>query len=137
MKLRKRVKLSKLEHNLVLLHNAPAEGRCSRNILWGAEGFKATLEGCGGKVSLLEGPGTFSASGISPKWPWRQFVTMAAGLLLAGLLSLAQAWCVNAIHENLLWFSQLTVRLIRTYLGPGQSLFESTERYVNFLHRTS
>ncbi|XP_069565967.1 protein C-mannosyl-transferase DPY19L3 isoform X4 [Brachyistius frenatus] len=33
---------------------------------------------------------------------------MAAGLLLAGLLALTQAWCVNAIHENLLWFSQLT-----------------------------
>lgn len=122
MKLRKRVKLSKLEHNLVLVHDAPAEGRCSRNILWGAEGFKATLEGGGGKVSLLEEPGTFSASGIPPLWPWRHCVTMAAGLLLAGLLGLAQAWCVNAIHENLLWFSQLTVRVIRTYLGPGQSL---------------
>ncbi|XP_028435499.1 probable C-mannosyltransferase DPY19L3 isoform X3 [Perca flavescens] len=33
---------------------------------------------------------------------------MAAGLLIAVLLALTQAWCVNSIHENLLWFSQLT-----------------------------
>jgi len=34
---------------------------------------------------------------------------MAAGLALAAVLAVAQAWCVNAIHENLLWFSKLMV----------------------------
>jgi hypothetical protein len=34
---------------------------------------------------------------------------MAAGLMLAAVLALAQAWCVNSIHENLLWFSKLMV----------------------------
>ncbi|KAA8596027.1 hypothetical protein FQN60_011318, partial [Etheostoma spectabile] len=75
MELRKRERLSRLQPNLGLSPDAPAEGRCTS---------------------------------VLPRWPWRQRVSMAAGLLLAGLLALTQAWCVNSIHENLLWFSQLT-----------------------------
>lgn len=56
------------------------------------------------------GSGTCSGSDILPSWwSWRRCVSTVAGLLLAGLLALTQAWCVNAIHENLLWFSQLMV----------------------------
>lgn len=122
MELRKRVKMSKLEHNLGLSQDTPAEERCSSNIMWGTKGSKATPEGGTGEVSLLGGSGTCSGSGILPLWPWRECVSMAAGLLLAGLLALTQAWCVNAIHENLLWFSQLTVRVIRAAC-PGQVIF--------------
>ncbi|XP_051236589.1 probable C-mannosyltransferase DPY19L3 isoform X3 [Dicentrarchus labrax] len=108
MVLRKRVKLSKLEHHLGLSQDNPAEGRWSSNIMCGTERSNATPEGGTGEVSLLGRSGTCSGSGILPWWPCRQCVSMAAGLLLAGLLALTQAWCVNAIHENLLWFSQLT-----------------------------
>ncbi|XP_063737776.1 probable C-mannosyltransferase DPY19L3 isoform X1 [Eleginops maclovinus] len=103
MELRKRVKLRKLQHTLGLSQDASAAGRCRSNI-WGAERSHASQRGTGG-VSLLGGSGACSGSEILP---WRQCVSMAVGLLLAGLLALAQAWCVNAIHENLLWFSQLT-----------------------------
>ncbi|XP_042262108.1 probable C-mannosyltransferase DPY19L3 isoform X2 [Thunnus albacares] len=108
MELRKRVKLSKLEYDLGLSQDAPTEGRCSSNMMWGTATSNATPQGCLGEVSLLGGSGNCSGSGILLWWPWRQCVSMAAGLLLAGLLALTQAWCVNAIHENLLWFSQLT-----------------------------
>lgn len=68
----------------------------------------------GGRRGLppLERSGCHSGSGASPWWPWQQCVPMAAGLSLAVLLALTQAWCVNAIHENLLWFSQLTVGIV-------------------------
>lgn len=112
MELRKRGKMSRLEQNLSLSQEERAEERCS-SIVRGTEGAKATSEGGSGEVSLFGGSGTCSVSGILPLWPWRQCVSMAAGLLLAVLLALTQAWCVNAIHENLLWFSQLTVRVIR------------------------
>lgn len=115
MVLRKRVKLSKLEYDLGLSEDVPAEGRCSSNMMWGTATSNATLEGSSGEVSQLGGSGNCSGSGILPRWPWRQCVSMATGLLLAGLLALTQAWCVNAIHENLLWFSQLTVGVI-TYI---------------------
>ncbi|XP_061669514.1 probable C-mannosyltransferase DPY19L3 isoform X2 [Syngnathoides biaculeatus] len=39
---------------------------------------------------------------------WRRAVATATGLATAGLLALTQACCVNALHENLLWFAQLT-----------------------------
>ncbi|XP_059207667.1 probable C-mannosyltransferase DPY19L3 isoform X2 [Centropristis striata] len=107
MELRKRVKLSKLKHHFGLSQDAPAKGRCSSNMMWGAERANASHEGKR-EVCLLGGSGACSGSCILPQWPWRQCVSMAAGLLLAGLLALTQAWCVNAIHENLLWFSQLT-----------------------------
>ncbi|XP_044024149.1 probable C-mannosyltransferase DPY19L3 isoform X5 [Siniperca chuatsi] len=108
MELRKRVKLRERKHNLGLSQNAPAEGTCSSNMIWGTEKSNAIHEGGTGEVSLLGGSGTCSGSGILSRWPWRQCVSMAAGLVLAGLLALTQAWCVNSIHENLLWFSQLT-----------------------------
>lgn len=107
MELRKRVKLSKLEHNLDLSQDAPAERSCSSYVM-----SNATREGVRGDVSLLGGSGICSCSGVLLCCPWRQCVSMASGLLLAGLLALTQAWCVNAIHENLLWFSQLTVGVI-------------------------
>ncbi|KAF3833181.1 hypothetical protein F7725_026846, partial [Dissostichus mawsoni] len=106
MELRKRVKLRKLQHTLGLSQDAAAAGRCSSNI-WGAGRSNASQRGTG-EGYLLGGSGACSGLEILPWWPWRQCVSMAAGLLLAGLLALAQAWCVNAIHENLLWFSQLT-----------------------------
>ncbi|XP_051557942.1 probable C-mannosyltransferase DPY19L3 isoform X1 [Myxocyprinus asiaticus] len=34
-------------------------------------------------------------------------VVIAVGLRLAGVIGLFHAWCVNSIHENLLWFSHL------------------------------
>lgn len=109
MELRKRVKLSELQHNLGRSQDAPAGRRCGSNMTGGAERPNATRKGGRGDVAPLGGSGTCSGSGILPRWPWRQCVSMAAGVLLAGLLALTQAWCVNAIHENLLWFSQLTV----------------------------
>ncbi|XP_035810031.1 probable C-mannosyltransferase DPY19L3 isoform X2 [Amphiprion ocellaris] len=102
MELRKRVKLSHLEHNLVFAQVAPAEGRCN------STGTALPhRRGAGRGVSPLGRSGTCSGSDILPRWPWQHCVSMAAGLLLAGLLALTQAWFVNAIHENLLWFSQL------------------------------
>ncbi|KAI4830210.1 hypothetical protein KUCAC02_001860, partial [Chaenocephalus aceratus] len=107
MELRKRVKPRKLQRTLGRSQDAAAAGRCSSNI-WGAGRSNASQRGTG-EGYLLGGSGACSGLEIRPRWPWRQCVSMAAGLLLAGLLALAQAWCVNAIHENLLWFSQLTV----------------------------
>lgn len=115
MKLRRRVKMCRLEHYCGILQDASAKERCSSNIMEGKERSKATSERGTGKGSLLGGSDTGSLSDILPLWPWRKSVSMAAGLLLACLLALTQAWCVNAIHENLLWFSQLTVRVIRAY----------------------
>lgn len=112
MELRKRVKSSKLEYDLGLSQNEAAERRCGSNTMWGTAASNATPEGDSGEVSPLGGSANCSGSGILLRWPWRQCVSMAAGLLLAGLLALTQAWCVNAIHENLLWFSQLTVGVI-------------------------
>ncbi|XP_039982062.1 probable C-mannosyltransferase DPY19L3 isoform X4 [Xiphias gladius] len=107
MELRKRVKLNELEHNLSLSQDAPSEGRCSSNSVRGTGRSNVTHEGGRGEAALFGGSGTCSGSSILPRGPWRQCVSMAAGLLLAGLLALTQAWCVNTIHENLLWFSQL------------------------------
>ncbi|XP_054916036.1 probable C-mannosyltransferase DPY19L3 isoform X2 [Poeciliopsis prolifica] len=59
-------------------------------------------------VSPLGRSGSLSGLYLPRRWPWQRRVSMAAGLFLAVLLAVAQAWCVNAIHENLLWFSQLT-----------------------------
>ncbi|XP_026233833.1 probable C-mannosyltransferase DPY19L3 isoform X2 [Anabas testudineus] len=108
MELRKRVKLSRLEHSLGLSEDAPAERRCSRYVKWRTARSNTTHEGILGAVSLLEGSAICSGVGVLLCCPWRQCVSMASGLLLAGLLALTQAWCVNSIHENLLWFSQLT-----------------------------
>lgn len=45
----------------------------------------------------------------APWWSWQWTVATATGLAMAGLLALTQACCVNTLHENLLWFQQLTV----------------------------
>ncbi|XP_030576687.1 probable C-mannosyltransferase DPY19L3 isoform X1 [Archocentrus centrarchus] len=102
MELRKRVKLQQLQHHSGLSQEAPSEGRCNHNVMSGMQ------EGGRRGLSPLGRSGCHSGSGVSPWWPWQQCVPMAAGLLLAVLLGLTQAWTVNAIHENLLWFSQLT-----------------------------
>ncbi|XP_040898093.1 probable C-mannosyltransferase DPY19L3 isoform X2 [Toxotes jaculatrix] len=107
MELRKRVKPNEPEQNLGLSQDAPADGRCSNNLMWGTASSNATQDRGRGRVSLFGGSDTCSGSGIPPLWPWRRCVSMAAGLLVAGMLALTQAWCVNTIHENLLWFSQL------------------------------
>lgn len=112
MELRKRVKLSEVEHNLGISQDAPAERRCSSFVIWRAARCNATHGGIQGEASLLGGSGVCSGSDVLLCCPWRQCVSMASGLLLAVLLGLTQAWCVNAIHENLLWFSQLTVGVL-------------------------
>lgn len=128
MEVRKRVRLSKLQDNLGRSPDAPAEGRCSSNMMSGTKRSNATYQDTG-ELSLLRGSGACSGSGILPWWPWRQRVSMAAGLLIAGLLALTQAWCVNSIHENLLWFSQLTVGVMILLC-----LFEALIR-MNHAHR--
>lgn len=111
MKLRRRVKRSEVEGEVFLQDTTTAGGRSSGNTLLGAEGFK---EGHPVKVPLLEGP--LFALGLSvSSWPWWQGVTVASGLLVALLLAQAQVCWVNSIHENLLWFSQLTVRAAWTH----------------------
>lgn len=97
MELRKRLKLKELETNLGLSQHESIDFTCGTVA-------SATTQEEG------RGSGTCSGSDILPSWQsWQRCVSMAAGLLLAGLLALTQAWCVNAIHENLLWFSQLMV----------------------------
>lgn len=123
MKLRRRETRSELGYDRVLLqHTTTAEERSSRNTLWMVEWFKATGrkeegegKGCPGKVPLLEGP--LSDLGLSlSSWAWQRGLTVASGLLVALLLALTQTYWVNSIHENLLWFSQLTVRAPWTHL---------------------
>lgn len=113
MELRKRVKLNKLRHKLGLSPDAPAEGRGSSNMMLRTARSYATQEEEGGRqASLFGGWRSGSGSSAQSRGSWRRWVSMAAGLLLAGLLALTQAWCVNAIHENLLWFSQLMVGVL-------------------------
>ncbi|TNN58380.1 putative C-mannosyltransferase DPY19L3 [Liparis tanakae] len=99
MELRKRVKLGKLQHHPGPPRDAATEGRCGSNAMLGMERSGP------GEASQLGRPGAHSCPGILP---WRRCFSVATGLSLAGLVALTQAWCVNAIHENLLWFSQLT-----------------------------
>lgn len=73
---------------------------------FGSKGSSRVQEG----VCLPGTSATFSGSGTLVWWPWEPCVTTTTGLLMAVVLAVAQAWCVNAIHENLLWFSQLMVR---------------------------
>lgn len=111
MGFRKRVRQSHLESNLRFSPDGSAD-RCNNDKMMAPTRFDATQEGVGGKVSLLGQVGSLSGSCILLRWPWQQCVSMAAGLFLAGLLAMTQAWCVNTIHENLLWFSELTVGVI-------------------------
>lgn len=122
MKLRRRGTRSELQDDGVLLkHMTTAEERSSGNTLSRVECFKATGKkeeegkGCHGKAPLLEGP----LSTLGLLLSWQQGLTVASGLLVALLLALTQAYWVNSIHENLLWFSQLTVRAPWTLLNKG------------------
>ncbi|XP_034039438.1 probable C-mannosyltransferase DPY19L3 isoform X2 [Thalassophryne amazonica] len=102
---RQRVKTSKLECKLVFSEDV-AEGRC-RKAVFGKGRSNVTHEGGSAQSRPLSESCNCSDSDTSSRWPWRRCVSMAAGLVLAVLLALSQTWCVNAIHENLLWFSQL------------------------------
>ena len=91
--------------NLVVKHVAMAEGDKPK---------QPNIDKGGNEEAFTLGFGNCSGSGFPLLQPWKPSVTMAPGLLLAGLLALTQAWCVNTIHENLLWFSQLTVGVTQT-----------------------
>lgn len=101
MEVRKRAKANQVENILGILPHGSSEGRCNSSKRTEPARIR---EG----VSLL-GRFSFSGSCLLRWQPWQHSVSMAAGLFLAGLLAMTQAWCVNAIHENLLWFSQLMV----------------------------
>ncbi|XP_053732008.1 probable C-mannosyltransferase DPY19L3 isoform X2 [Synchiropus splendidus] len=103
MEVRKRTQRRDPWYNPGPWNFASAGGRVCGNRLWVGGRSDGTQERRADTMSLLRE----NCSG-SPCRPWRRCVSMAAGMLLAGLLALSQAWCVNAIHENLLWFSQLT-----------------------------
>nr|XP_043885461.1 probable C-mannosyltransferase DPY19L3 isoform X2 [Solea senegalensis] len=106
MDLRRRVKPNKLRHNLGFLHDAASEGRSSGDAMARAARSRASREEKDKEDYGREKVPQFGSSSYV-LWPLRRCVSMAAGLLLAAVLGLIQAWCVNAIHENLLWFSQL------------------------------
>lgn len=113
MVLRKRAKWCEPSPDAGLSGKAGAEERRSRNALWSVKGSQATSEVDTGEASTSRRSNTCCNSEL---WPWQRWVSIAAGLLLAGLLAVTQAWCVNSLHENLLWFSELTVRVTRD--GP-------------------
>ncbi|XP_051918623.1 probable C-mannosyltransferase DPY19L3 isoform X1 [Hippocampus zosterae] len=56
-----------------------------------------------------EEEGASGSGSQAPWWSWQWTVATVTGLATAGLLALTQACCVNTLHENLLWFQQLTV----------------------------
>lgn len=106
--------------------------RSSGNTLFSVKWFQATGkkeegegEGCHGKVPLLVGH--LFAPGLSLSyWAWQRGLTVASGLLVALLLALIQAYWVNSIHENLLWFSQLTVSPPCTYFFKTKAKVQLT-----------
>ncbi|XP_051918627.1 probable C-mannosyltransferase DPY19L3 isoform X4 [Hippocampus zosterae] len=55
-----------------------------------------------------EEEGASGSGSQAPWWSWQWTVATVTGLATAGLLALTQACCVNTLHENLLWFQQLT-----------------------------
>ncbi len=125
MEHRKRVKSSKPEYYFSLSQDTPVKGRHSSDVMWKMERPNATQEGGTRKLSLPGGSGACSHSDILPLWVSRQRVSIVTGLLFAGMLAVSQAWCVNTIHENLLWFSQLTV---------GYMILFSFEPLINYAH---
>lgn len=115
MVVRKRAKSCELAPDV-----GPSE-RVSSSSMWLVKRSQATSEEDTREASALRRSNTYHChSETPPWWPWQHFVSIAAGLLLAGLLALTQAWCVDSLHENLLWFSELTVRVIRDRL-PGSA----------------
>lgn len=130
MKLRWRGTWSKLEDDGVLLQDTTtAEERSSGNTLSRVKCFKVTGrkekeegKGCPGKVPLLEGFLSALGSSLS-SGDWQRGLTVASGLLVALLLALTQAYWVNSIHENLLWFSHLTVRTPWTHFFGTKQKF--------------
>lgn len=110
MVLRKRAKLCELPPNVGLSKDAGTEESCSSNLTWFVKKPRAASEMDTSEASPLRRSNTCCSSHTCSLWPWQHCVSIAAGLLLAGLLALAQAWCVNSLHENLLWFAELTVR---------------------------
>uniref|UniRef100_A0A8C5H135 Probable C-mannosyltransferase DPY19L3 n=1 Tax=Gouania willdenowi TaxID=441366 RepID=A0A8C5H135_GOUWI len=108
MELRQRAGVSRLHFNLGLSQSEPAQRRCHSRPMPGSAGSEPTQDGGPGGGSVFGGSNNCSRTEIPPFRLWRWCVSMATGLLMAALLALTQAWCVNAIHENLLWFSQLT-----------------------------
>lgn len=123
MVLRKRAKLSELSPDVGLSEKAGTEERCSRNLISFMKRFLGAAEVDPRETSTRRGSSACSHSEIPPSWPWQPCFSIAAGLLLAGLLALTQAWCVNSIHENLLWFSELTVRAIWDWLPVWHTFF--------------
>lgn len=123
MVLRKRAKLSELSPDAGLSEKAGTEERCSRNLISFMKRFLGAAEVDPRETSTRRGSSACSHSEIPPSWPWQPSFSIAAGLLLAGLLALTQAWCVNSIHENLLWFSELTVRAIWDWLPVWHTFF--------------
>lgn len=120
---RKRARLPELSPDAGLSEKAGTEERCSRNLICSAKSSQGTSEVDSGEPSTRRRSNTRNNSEIPPSWPWQPCVSIAAGLLLAGLLALTQAWCVNSLHENLLWFSELTVRAIRDRLPVWDTVF--------------
>lgn len=123
MVLRKRAKLSELSPDVGLSLKAGTEERCRRNLISFMKRSPGASKVDPGETSTRRRSSTFSHSEIPSSWPWQPCVSIAAGLLLAGLLALTQAWCVNSLHENLLWFSELTVRAIRDWLPVWDPFF--------------
>lgn len=121
MVVRKRAKWCELAANV-----GPSE-RGSSSSMWLVKRSQATAEEDTREASALRRSNTRCHSEEPPWWPWQHFVSIAAGLLLAGLLALTQAWCVESLHENLLWFSELTVRVIRDRL-PARAKLLSKRR---------
>lgn len=123
MVLRKRAKLSELSPDTGLFQNAGTEETCSRNLICFVERSQGASEVDTGETSTRRGSNACSNSEIPPLWLWKPCVSIAAGLLLAGVLALTQAWCVNSLHENLLWFSELTVRATQDWLPVSGTRF--------------
>lgn len=134
MVLRKRAKLSELSPDAGLSQKAGTEETCSRNLICFVERSEGASEVDAGETSTRRRPNACRNSEIPPSWPWKPCVSIAAGLLLAGLLALTQAWCVNSLHENLLWFSELTVRATRDWLPVRDRFFFLLKREITFFY---
>lgn len=103
-----------------------AEERRRRNLTWFERRSQATSEVVTREAPALRRSSYDCYDPESPPFgPWQRRASTAAGLLLAGLVALTQAWCVNSLHENLLWFSELTVRVTWDRLPVSSNLHYS------------